>query len=72
MVNADFETYDFGHYQFDFVYSATKFQWIPEEISFPKVYDILKSNGTFAMMLTLTDKKSANEPLYLKIQEINS
>ncbi|WIV11565.1 class I SAM-dependent methyltransferase [Proteiniborus sp. MB09-C3] len=70
IVNADFETYDFGHNQFDLVYSAATIQWIPEEIGFPKVYDILKSNGTFAMMLTRTDEKSANEPLYLKMQEI--
>lgn len=70
IVNADFETYDFGYNQFDLVYSAATIQWIPEEIGFPKVYDMLKSNGTFAMMLTWTDEKSANESLYLKIQEI--
>ncbi|MDF2943600.1 MAG: methyltransferase [Herbinix sp.] len=72
IVNADFETYDFGQNQFDLVYSAATIQWIPEEIGMPKVYDILKSNGTFAMMLTRTDEKSANEPLYLKIQEVYS
>lgn len=72
IVNADFETYDFGHQKFDLVYSAATIQWIPEEIGFPKVYDILKSNGTFAMMLTRTDEKSDNEPLYLRIQEIYS
>ena len=70
IVNADFETYDFGQHQFDLVYSAATIQWIPEEIGFPKVYDILKSNGTFAMMLTRTDYKSADEALYLKIQEV--
>ncbi|MBW9158964.1 methyltransferase domain-containing protein [Clostridium tagluense] len=70
IVNADFETYDFRHHQFDLVYSAATIQWIPEEIGFPKVYDILKSNGIFAMMFTRTDEKSANEPLYLRIQEI--
>ncbi|MDU5083000.1 class I SAM-dependent methyltransferase [uncultured Tissierella sp.] len=72
IVNADFETYDLRHHQFDLVYSAATIQWIPEKIGFPKVYDILKSNGTFAMMLTRTDEKSANEPLYLKRQEIYS
>lgn len=69
IVNADFETYDFGQ-QFDLVYSAATIQWIPEKIGFPKVYNLLKSNGTFAMMLTQTDYKSANEALYLKIQEV--
>lgn len=70
IVNADFETYDFEQNQFDLVYSAATIQWIPEEIGFPKVYDLLKSKGTFAMMLTRTDEKSANEPLYAKIQEV--
>ena len=72
IVNADFETYDFGHDRFDLVYSAATIQWIPEKIGFPKVFDILKSGGTFAMMLTKTDEKSGNEALYMKIEEVYS
>ena len=70
IVNADFETYDFEQHQFDLVYSAATIQWIPEEIGFPKVYNILKRNGTFAMMLTRTEYKSTNEALHAKIQEV--
>lgn len=70
IANADFETYDFGKNHFDLVYSAATIQWIPEEIGFPKVYDILKPGGTFAMMMTGTDFKSRNEDLYTKIQEV--
>lgn len=70
IVNADFETYDFGNNQFDLVYSAATIQWIPEEIAFPKVYNILKNNGTLAMFMTHTDFKSTNEALYNKIQEV--
>ena len=70
IVNADFETYDFGKSQFDLIYSAATMQWIPEEVGFPKVYDLLKNNGIFAMMFTQTDYKSANEALYKKIQEV--
>lgn len=70
IVNADFGTYDFGKHQFDLVYSAATIQWIPEEIGFPKVYNLLKTNGTFAMMLTRTDCKSHNEALYSKIQGV--
>lgn len=70
IVNADFETYDFGQNKFNLVYSAATIQWIPEKIGFPKVYDILKTGGTFAMMLTQTDYKSPNEALYSKIQEV--
>lgn len=71
IVNGDFETYDFKK-QFDLVYSAATIQWIPEEIGFPKVYNLLKNNGTFAMMTTRTDFKSSNEALYSKIQEVYS
>lgn len=70
IVNADFETYDFGQHKFDLVYSAATIQWIPEKIGFPKVYNILKSDGTFAMMMTRTDYKSPNEALYSKIQDV--
>jgi len=69
IVNADFETYDFGKNRFDLVYSAATIQWIPEEIAFSKTYNILKSGGTLAMFMTRTDYKSPNEPLYNKIQE---
>lgn len=70
IVNADFETYDFGEQRFDLVYSAATIQWIAEEIGFPKVYRLLKSGGTFAMMLTRTDYRSPNEALYSEIQEV--
>jgi cyclopropane fatty-acyl-phospholipid synthase-like methyltransferase len=70
IVNADFEQYDFGQQKFDLVYSAATIQWIPEEIGFPKVYHLLKSGGTFAMMMTRTDYQTPNEDLYAKIQEV--
>jgi len=70
IVNADFETYDFGRNRFDLVYSAATIQWIPKQIAFPKAYDILKSGGTLAMFWTETDHKSPNEDLYNRIQEV--
>lgn len=70
IVHADFVTHDFGKQPFDMVYSAATIQWIPEELDFPKAYDLLKSGGTFAMMLTRTDSKSPNEALYSAIQDV--
>ena len=55
IVNADFESYDFKNNQFDLVYSAAAFQWIPENIGYPKAYDILKNNGAFAMFMMRPD-----------------
>lgn len=70
IVNADFETYDFGPQKFDLVYSAATIQWIPEKIGFSKTFDLLKSGGTFAMMLTKSDYKAPNEALYNAIEEV--
>ena len=70
IVNADFETYDFGRQKFDLVYSAATIQWIPEKIGFSRAFDLLKSGGTFAMMLTKGDYKTPNEALYNAIEEV--
>lgn len=72
IVNADFENYPFDRNVFDLVYSAATIQWIPEEIAFPKTYNILKNNGTLAMFMTHTDYKTPNKVLYEKIQQIYS
>lgn len=72
IVNDDFITHDFGDKKFDLVYSAATIQWIPEEIGFPKVFDLLKNGGTFAMMLQKGDYRTPNEDLYSKIQTVYS
>ena len=70
IVNSDFETYDFGNQRFDLIYSAATIQWIPENIAFSKVYNLLRPGGILAMFMTCSDEKSRNEELYNKIQEV--
>lgn len=70
IVNDDFEPHNFGRQKFDLVYSAATIQWIPEKIGFSRAFDLLKSGGTFAMMLMKGDYKTPNEALYDKIQEV--
>ncbi|GHV06081.1 hypothetical protein FACS1894217_04080 [Clostridia bacterium] len=76
IANADFETYDFGAERFDLIYSAAAFQWIPEEIGYPKAYDLLKSGGAFAMFMMRPDTRPGggytDEPLFSQIQEVYS
>lgn len=76
IVNADFETYDFENVKFDLVYSAAAFQWIPEKIGYPKAFDLIKNNGTFAMFMMRPNVQPGggytDEPLYTKIQEVYS
>lgn len=47
--NIDFEDFISDKNQYDFVYSATAFHWIPEDVGFKKVYDLLKPGGTIAL-----------------------
>ncbi len=72
IVNDDFESHNFGKEQFDLVYSAAAIQWIPENIAFPKTYELLKSGGTLAMFLTRSEYQSSNPALYDRIQEVYS
>jgi ubiquinone/menaquinone biosynthesis C-methylase UbiE len=70
IVNDDFITHDFGDMKFDMIYSAATIQWIPQDIAFAKTFELLKPGGTLAMMLTSSEYKSDNEPLYEKIQAL--
>lgn len=46
-VSGKFEDIDFNG-EYDLIYSASAFHWIPEEIGYKKVYDMLKEGGVFA------------------------
>lgn len=47
-ISGKFENIDFNSNQYDLIYSASAFHWIPEEIGYKKVYAMLKNGGTFA------------------------
>lgn len=48
MVVGNFEELDFPDGQYDLVYSASAFHWIPEQAGYQKVFSMLKSGGVFA------------------------
>jgi len=68
IVNADFETHDFCGEQFDLIYSAAAFQWIPEKIGYPKAFDLLKSGGVLAMFSG--NGGVPDEPQHSQCQEV--
>ncbi len=45
-VSGKFEDIDFNG-EYDLIYSASAFHWIPEEIGYKKVYNMLKNGGVF-------------------------
>ena len=48
VITGRFEEVSLPSDNFDLVFSATAFHWVPEEIGYKKVFDMLKSGGAFA------------------------
>lgn len=46
-ISGRFEDVNLGD-EYDLIYSASAFHWIPEKIGYKKAYDMLKSGGVFA------------------------
>lgn len=70
--NMAFQDYECQSDYFDMIYSATAFHWIPEEIGYPKVYEMLKSGGIFARFANHPYKDKGNQDLDIAIQKIYS
>jgi SAM-dependent methyltransferase len=68
--NIEFEKFQCENNTADLVYSATAFHWIPEEIGYRKVFDMLKSDGTIALFWNRPFTNRADDPLHQKIQTI--
>ena len=54
----------------DLIFSASAFHWIPEEIGYPKVYNMLRSGGVFARFANHPYKDKGREQLYQDIQKV--
>ena len=70
LINDDFITHDFGDERFDLIYSAATIQWIPEDIAFPKTFELLKSGGMLAMMFLHGDYQTPDPELFADIQKV--
>ncbi len=70
IVNADFETYDFGDKKFDLIFSAATIQWIKEDVAYSRVFDLLKEGGILAMMLMRSEYQTPDPALYEDIQKV--
>ena len=60
LINADFETHDFGGKSFDMIFSAASIQWIKEEIAFQKSYELLKNGGFLGALRRKLSYSSVN------------
>lgn len=69
VISGKFEDVAFlpGHY--DLVYSASAFHWVPEEIGYRKVFDMLKSGGAFARFANHPWRDKGNPALATALDE---
>lgn len=55
---------------YDLVFSASAFHWVPEEIGYRKVYDVLKSGGAFARFANHPYRDQGNPALSREIDAL--
>jgi SAM-dependent methyltransferase/adenylate kinase family enzyme len=70
IVNMPFENFREQDTDFDLIYSATAFHWIPEKIGFPKAFRLLKSGGALALWWNWPTPGRPDDELYRDIQKV--
>ena len=65
-----FEDTHFEKDTYDFIFSASAFHWIPEEIGYSKVFDMLRSGGAFARFANHPFRDKSNPALTEEIDHI--
>jgi ubiquinone/menaquinone biosynthesis C-methylase UbiE len=71
-VTAKFEDFGYENNMCDLIYSASAFHWIPEEIGYTKVFEMLKSGGAFARFANHPYKDKGREEIHNALQKIYS
>ena len=70
VITGRFENLSFPHAEYDLVYSASAFHWIPEEIGYSKVYEMLKPGGAFARFANHPYRDRGNPGLSAEIDRL--
>jgi SAM-dependent methyltransferase len=70
VVQGEFEQFQGEPNSMDLVFSATAFHWIPEDIGYPKVYDLLKTDGTLALFWNHPHANSDEDALHVDLQKV--
>lgn len=70
VITEKFENVSFTDLQYDLVYSASAFHWVPENIGYSKVYAMLKSGGAFARFANHPYRDKGNPVLSEEIEKL--
>lgn len=68
--NIAFESFIAENNQYDIIYSATAFHWIPQDLGYTKAYSLLKSGGTIALFWNHPFVNRTDDLLHVEIQKI--
>lgn len=68
--NLAFQDFQRPSNSFDLIFSASAFHWIPEDIGYSKVFDILKSGGVFARFANHPYKDKKRNNIHLAFRNI--
>ena len=70
VINIAFQDYECTPNTYDLIYSASAFHWIPEEIGYTKVYNLLKSGGVFARFANHPYKDKLRTEIHIVFEKI--
>lgn len=70
VVTSKFEDFPYKSNSYDFIYSASAFHWVPEDVGYLKVFDMLKSGGAFARFANHPYKDKDKEEIHQAFQKI--
>jgi len=70
VMNGKFEDVELPSQSCDLVYSASAFHWVPEEIGYRKVFDILKPGGAFARFANHPFKDKSRPGMHEALQAV--
>ena len=72
VITERFENVSLPESQYDLVYSASAFHWVPEDIGYSKVYTMLKPGGAFARFANHPYRDKDNPVLSAEIDKLYS
>ncbi len=72
VITRKFEDVAFPDSQYELVYSASAFHWVPEDVGYSKVYAMLKSGGVFARFANHPYRDKSNPVLSAEIDKLYS
>ena len=68
--NLAFQDFECPPNSFDLIFSATAFHWIPEDIGYTKIFDMLKRGGVFARFANHPYKDKKRNNIHIAFENI--